>query len=108
ARLFVPGEECVAKLISGTLPPTTLGGSPTIPGRTTTTTTTAPPETVPGDSTPPVTSGATQTAVIEINKKYTTVPADVLDRRAPLPSAKLSEYFYLCGAPPPNVSVKER
>jgi hypothetical protein len=111
ARLFVPGEECVATLIDGTLPPTTVGGVSTVATVATTTTTTAPPTTVPGDTTPPTASPPTtrvpDTAIIEVNPSYTTVPSEVLDPRAPMPSTKTTEYVFLCEAPPPNVSIQE-
>lgn len=110
ARIFVPGEECVAKLISGTLPPTTLGGKTTTPAVTTTTatTTTVPSSSTPEDTTPPATPPPTQgTAVIEVNTTYTTVPLDVLDPHAPMPSVNTTAYIYLCNSPPPNVSIQD-
>lgn len=107
-RIFVPGEECVAKLISGTLPPTTLGGKATTPAATTTTATTTPVGTTPEDTTPPATPPpAQETAVIEVNSAYTTVHQDVLDPHAPMPSAKATAYIYLCNSPPPNVSIQD-
>lgn len=122
ARIFVPGEECVAELISGTLPPTTLGGqstsstaSTTSTTTTTTTTTTVPDSSVPGDSSPPTTAappapppppGTPETAVIRIDDAYTTVPADNLDPHHPLPSVNTTGYVFLCKSPPPNVSIE--
>ena len=105
ARIFVPGEECVANLISGSLPPTTVGGHTTLPGITTTTST---PTTLPGDTTPAVTTSPPITgAVIEVNTIYTTVAGDVLDPKAPIPSVDPAAYVFLCQAPPPNVSIQE-
>ena len=118
ARIFVPGEECVANLISGTLPPTTLGGKTTTSVTTTTaapattTSTSSPGSTVPGDTTPPATPATTSpatigTAVIEVNTTYTTVPLEVLDPHAPMPSVNTTAYIYLCESPPPNVSIQD-
>jgi len=96
ARIYVPGEECVAKLVSGTLPGAT----------TTTTATTLPPSTNPGDPEPPTTT-APRAVVIQVDSG-TTVPADVLDPRAPVPSVAInsSTFIYLCDKPPENVVVQ--
>ena len=99
ARIYVPGEECLAKLVSGTLPPNPGGPS-------TTTTTTLPPSTLPGE-TPPATTQPAQ-AVVQQLPSGTVVPADVLDPRAPVPSVDTKTYVYLCESPPPNVSVLPR
>ncbi|HAP75640.1 MAG TPA: hypothetical protein DCR14_06105 [Acidimicrobiaceae bacterium] len=96
ARIYVPGEECLARLVSGTLP----GAS------TTTTVATTPPSTNPGDPPPPVTT-APRAVVVQV-PPGTTVPLEVLDPRAPVPSV-LNDgktFVYVCDAPPPNVVVQ--
>jgi len=115
ARIFVPGEECAAILVDGVLPPTTIGGTTTSPGHyqgpvPTNPQPTQAPTTTPGDTTP-VTDGpppATQVfAVIEVNTTFTTVRGDQLDPKAPIPTADVNEYIYLCKGPPPNVWIQE-
>ncbi len=96
ARIYWPGEECLAKLVSGTLPGTA----------TTTTVATTPPSTNPGDP-PPATTTVPKAVVVQVNPG-TTVPANVLDPRAPVPSV-LNDgktFVYVCDKPPPNVVVK--
>ena len=98
ARIYVPGEECLARLVSGTLPyigpPTTVAA----------TSSTAPTTTLPGDTTPPVTTAPV--AVLQAVDPGTTVPLNVLDPRAPMPSVDLKTFVYPCAQVPPNDSVK--
>lgn len=101
ARIYVPGEECLAQLVSGTLPPT---------GSTVVSTTTVPPSTsstLPGETAPSTT--APQAVVIAIDPG-TTVPADVLDPHAPVPSVAIDNktFVYPCAFPPPNVVIKPK
>ena len=103
ARIYVPGEECLAKLVSGTLPyigpPTTVAA----------TTTTAAPTTLPGDttpSTPPVTTAPK--AVLTAIDPGTTVPSYVLDPRAPMPSVDTKTFVYPCERVPANVVIKPK
>ncbi|MEQ1701310.1 MAG: transglycosylase domain-containing protein [Ilumatobacteraceae bacterium] len=102
ARIYVPGEECLAKLISGTLPyigpPTTVAA----------TTTTIAPTTLPGDTTPPVPVTTAPKAVLTAIDPGTTVPPYVLDPRAPMPSVDTKTFVYPCDRLPPNVTVKPR
>ncbi len=100
ARVYVPGEECVARLVSGTLPPT---GSVV----TTTTVATTPPSTLPGE-TAPSTTQAPPAVVVQVDSG-TTVPANVFDPRAPVPSVLIDTktYVYLCANPPANVTVNQ-
>ena len=114
-RIYVPNEECLAELISGSLPGVTID-----PDRPTTTATTiaapptAPPtaapttivgDTTPIDTTPPVTTGAPPVnPVVEILRNGTTVPEDVLDPRAPVPSVDPEKVFvFLCDKPPTSI-----
>ena len=107
-RIYVPGEECLAELISGYLPGITID-----PERPTTTSTTPPatPPTVVGDatpidSTPPATISARP--VVEILRDETTVPADVLDPHAPVPSADPEKVLiYLCDRPPTDIDFQD-
>jgi len=102
ARLYVPGEECLARLVSGTLPP--IG-----PTSSVAVTTTVAPTTLPGDTAPPPSPVTTvRRAVIVQITGDTAVPADVLDPRAPMPSVDTKTFVYLCAAPPPNVVVQTR
>ena len=121
ARIFVPGEECVAILLDGTLPPTTLGGdvrnsttTALTTSTTSTSTTTTTPATVPSgtsipvETTPsPTSTPVPGTAVIMVNTVYTTVASVVNDPRTPLPSVATSDYVYMCAVPPPNVTIME-
>jgi membrane peptidoglycan carboxypeptidase len=98
ARIYVPGEECLAKLVSGSLP---YVGPPTTVAETSST---APTTTLPGDTTPPVTTAPR--AVLQAIDPGTTVPPNVLDPRAPMPSVDLRTFVYPCAQVPPNVSVR--
>jgi penicillin-binding protein 1A len=96
-RLYLPGNECLAKLVSGDLPPPP--GSPTT---TTTSTTTLPPD--PSGSSPPVT--AAPPPVLKAIPSGTTIPPDVLDPKAPFPTVPISgTIVYLCSKPPGGVVV---
>ncbi len=99
ARLYWPGEECLAKLVSGTLPPTG-------PAATATTASTEAPSTLPGDPPPPETTVAQ--AVIQQIPNGTNVPLDVLDPHAPMPSVDTRTYVYPCAFPPANVVVQKK
>jgi len=99
ARLYWPGEECLAKLVSGTLPPTG-------PAATATTSSTEPPVTLPDDPPPPETTVAE--AVVQQIPSGTNVPLDVLDPRAPMPSIDTRTYVYPCAFPPANVVVQKK
>ncbi len=96
ARIYVPGEECLAKLVSGTLPP--------LPGAVTTTT--LPPVTLPPDPNAPPTTPP-KAVVVQVTSG-TAVPENVLDPRAPMPSVDLKTYVYPCQRPPANVVVQKK
>jgi penicillin-binding protein 1A len=91
-RLYLPGNECLAKLVSGDLP---------VPGTTTTSTTsTLPP--APDGSAPPVTEAPKP--VLKVIPSETTVPPDVLDPKAPIPTIPIAgTIVYACDKPPPGV-----
>jgi penicillin-binding protein 1A len=100
ARIYNPAEECLAKLVSGTLPP---------PPGATTTTTIAPTTTTaaPGASVPPATTTTTAPPVVLQHIPSATVaPPDVFDPHAPLPSTDLNTYVYNCQYPPANVVLQ--
>jgi penicillin-binding protein 1A len=98
SRLYLPGNECLAELVSGTLPP--------LPGATTTTTTTT--TTLPGEpETPTETTQPPKTVIREIDSG-TTIPPDVLDPRAPLPSVDLKTFVFNCDLPPAGVEILPR
>ena len=120
ARIYVPGEECVAALVSGslplqpgqTIPPTLATSPPTLPPNTTTTTTTVvdPGQGGGGGGPPagsttsvPITLAPTTTSprpVVVTVEPETTVPLDVVDPRAPVPSVATDALVYLCEQPP--------
>jgi hypothetical protein len=94
-RLYLPGNECLAKLVSGELP-----GGPT----TTTATTLPPPPEEPGGTTPPTT--AAPKPVIKQIPSDTTIPPDVLDPKAPVPSVQIAgTIVYGCDKPPGGVVI---
>ncbi len=102
-RIYVPDEECLAELISGYLPGVTID-----PARPTTIAPSAEPpptavgDTTPIDATPPVTT--VPRVVVEILRNGTTVPEDVLDPRAPVPSVDPEKVFvFLCDKPPTDI-----
>jgi len=99
ARLYWPDEECLAKLVSGRLPPEG-------PAATATTSSTVAPTTLPGDPPPPETTAAR--AVVQQIPSGTNVPLDVLDPRAPMPSIATSTYVYPCAFPPSDVVVQKK
>lgn len=103
ARIFVPGEECPAKLVSGTLPPMYSTSSTS---STSTSSTVPTSSSTPTESSEPTTTGAA--AVVAPITGFTTVPPDVLDPRAPMPSVDLRTYVYLCQTPPTNVVVQKK
>ena len=87
ARLYLPGSECLGKQVSGT---------PLDPSAPTTATTappaTDPPTTVVGDTTPgtaPAPPPTAAPAVVQIIDGGTTIPPDVLDPHAPLPTVDI-------------------
>jgi penicillin-binding protein 1A len=92
-RLYLPGNECLAKLVSGVLP-----GGPT-----TTTATTLPPED-PGGTAPPATE-APQPVLKQIPSD-TTIPPDVLDPKAPVPTVPIAgTIVYGCDRAPAGVVI---
>jgi len=105
ARLFLPGEECAYKLVSGALP---------VPGATTTSTIDAPPvetypPTVDPDTGETIPGGVVETVpttlapvVIQLIAA-TTIPPEVLDPHAPLPTIDLKSTVLPCASLPPNV-----
>ena len=97
ARIYVPGESCIARLVSGVLPPQ--------PGASTTVTVaTVPASTVPGETAPVSTFPS---AVLAQVPSGTLVPVDVLDPRAPMPSVDLQTLVYPCLTPPPGVVLQK-
>ena len=125
ARLFLPGEECVFEVVEGQF---------VYPGTETTTTTTVPapsPASLPAEAvaalmaplTPPAptttaavpssteattTTSTTTTVVpvvIQLLPTATTIPADVLDPRAPLPSVPLDQTVVSCKDIPDDVTI---
>ncbi len=98
ARIYWPGEECLARLVGGTLP-----GDST--SSTDAPTTTAAPVTSAGDTAVVTTTTQAQAVLVPITNG-TMVPDNVLDPRAPMPSVKLDTYVYSCAQLPPNVVLQ--
>jgi membrane peptidoglycan carboxypeptidase len=95
-RLYLPGNECLAKLVSGELPE---------PGSPTTTTTTLPPN--PDESVPPAEPPAPP--VLKAIPSDTTIPPGVLDPKAPFPSVPTSGMVvYQCDRPPAGVVITSK
>ena len=91
-RLYLPGNECLAKLVSGVLP-----GGPT------TTTTTLAPEN-PDETVPP--EEPAPKPVLKAIPSDTTIPPDVLDPTAPIPTIPISgTVVYQCDKPPAGVVI---
>ncbi len=108
-RIYVPGEECLGELISGYYPGVTID-----PNRPTTTAvattppaTTPPPSTIFGDPVPPETTPPVTSAprsVVELLRNGTTVPENVLDPHAPVPSVDAEKVIvFICDRPPTGI-----
>ena len=92
-RLYLPGNECLAKLVSGELP---------VPGSTTTSTTTLPPD--PEVSAPESTEAPKP--VLKAIPSDTTISPDVLDPKAPFPTVPVTGVVvYPCDRPPAGVVI---
>jgi penicillin-binding protein 1A len=92
-RLYLPGNECLAKLVSGTLAG---GGS-------TTTSTTLPPEDPTATGAP---AAPPPKPVLKAIPSDTTIPPDVLDPKAPFPNVATSGVVvYACDRPPGGVVI---
>jgi penicillin-binding protein 1A len=94
-RLYLPGNECLAKLVSGTLPT----------GATTTTVAAEPPPVDPSGTAPVET--AAPPPVLKAIPSDTTIPPDVLDPKAPIPTVPIAAgtIVYLCDKPPAGVVI---
>jgi penicillin-binding protein 1A len=99
ARIYVPGEECLARLVSGTLPPDQ--ATSVAPA------TTAPTATTPGAGEAATTTATTYPpAVVAQVPSGTLVPDNVLDPKAPMPSVDQQTLVYPCLNPPPGVVLQ--
>lgn len=95
-RLYLPGVECLASLVSGDLP---IPGAPT----TTTAPTTTVPVTTPDGSVVPPPATVPPKVVLRQIESGTTIAPDNLDPKAPLPMVDLKTVVYNCQSPPPGV-----
>ena len=92
-RLYLPGNECLAKLVSGAIPG---GGS-------TTTSTTLPPEDPTATALP---AAPPPRPVLKAIPSDTTIPPDVLDPKAGFPNvATTGVLVYSCDKPPAGVVI---
>jgi len=99
ARIYVPGEECLARLVSGTLPPdqsTSVAPASTAPTATTTA----------GGAVQTTTATTYPPAVVAQVPSGTLVPDNVLDPKAPMPSVDQQTLVYPCLSPPPGVVLQ--
>ena len=91
-RLYLPDNECLAKLVSGELP---------VKGATTTTAAPAPP---PDGSAP--TDTEAPKPVLKAIPSDTTIPPDVLDPKAPFPTVPIAgTVVYPCDKSPAGVVI---
>jgi len=101
-RLYLPGEECAYKVVSGALP------DPNAP--TTTKPVVAPfappPSTVPPQDTTTVPTTVAP-VVVQLVPGGTTIPPEVLDPRAPMPSVDTKTPVLSCTKLPADVVVKK-
>jgi penicillin-binding protein 1A len=110
ARLYLPGNECLFQVI-GFEPPSTVSPDATAPPapdgfrnpRPATPPDTAPPDTAPPDTAPPGTTVPVETTttlppvpIFGEVESGTTIPPDVLDPNAPLPSAPIEQLVRPC------------
>lgn len=107
ARLYLPGEECAYKLVSGALSPTGEVITTTAPTTTVAAEPTPDPE-VPtgtdGEEAPPTTVAP---VVIQLLPDSTTIPPGVLDPTAPLPSVEPKTAVLACAKLPAGVIVRQ-
>jgi penicillin-binding protein 1A len=101
SRLYLPGSECIAEVVSGTVPGDTSVTTTTVAPPPTT-----PPPTVPGDTTPPTGTVATTapppTVVIKVVDPGTTIAPDNTEPLWPLPAVDPKTFivFDCAGGPP--------
>jgi penicillin-binding protein 1A len=99
ARLYLPGSECIAQVVSGTVPGDTSVTTTTVAPPPTT-----PPPTVPGDTTPPTvaTTAPPPTVVIKVVDPGTTIAPDNTEPLWPLTAVDPKGYIVFdCAAGPP-------
>jgi membrane peptidoglycan carboxypeptidase len=94
-RIYLPGNECLAKVVSGTVPPTTTTSS-VKPGRVA-----APITTAPFDP--------NNTVVVNVVDPGTTISPTDTNPYSPTNTIRIGEYWvYECAAPlPPSVKTVE-
>ena len=113
-RLYLPGNECLARPVSGQQAPADQAAAPQgfvprglLPNR---------PQSVPPATDPPSSStqpggggGVTPTTVRRVRYQAvnggTTIPPNVLDPRAPIPSVDLGLLVYTCGRAPAGAVI---
>lgn len=101
-RVYLPGNECLARLVSGALPPQP-GQSTTTSTSTTTTTTIVGPD----GGVVPVTPTTAPAPVVQIIDSGTTIAPDVLDPHAPVPTVDTKTIVFPCSKPPAGVVVQK-
>jgi penicillin-binding protein 1A len=102
-RIYNPGEECLAKVVSGTPPPPPGASTTTTTTPPSTTTTTTPP--AGGGKKPPVVKPpVVPPAVLQLLPSAAVID-DPTNPTGPLPTTDLTTYVYECQYPPANVSI---
>jgi penicillin-binding protein 1A len=104
ARLYLPGEECAYKIISGAATPA--GATTTVADGTPDPA--SPPASTPGDPGGPTDSTAVPTTVpvvIQPVPDQTTIPPTQLDPTAPLPSVDVKTTVVTCSKLPSGIVV---
>ena len=94
-RLYLPGIECPARIVSGTIP------APKQVAKIATTTTTA-TTTTPGAETPGAETTVANTVVVSVLSPNTTISPTDLNPYSPVPTTEQGLYFYECAKPLPN------
>lgn len=96
ARLYLPGVECVAEVVTGTPPPAQNTTTTQAPGRTTSTT-------IPGDGQIPPVTTAVGPVVVSVLPTSTTIDPTEKNPFAPLPSIPVGgNIVYDCAKGVPN------
>lgn len=109
ARLYLPGEECAYRVVSGAIGPDGSVATTAAPQ-----TTAAPAEPAPVDPASPTgtdtgdtTPATVAPVVIQLLPDSTTIPPDVVDPTAPLPSVEPRTAVLTCAKLPAGVIVRQ-
>ena len=107
ARLYLPGEECAYKLVSGALSPTGEVITTAAPSTTVAAEPAPDPEVPTGTDGEEATPTTVAPVVIQLLPDSTTIPPGVLDPTAPLPSVEPKTAVLACAKLPAGVIVRQ-